>query len=58
MTRRGLREADLAQECGCSLENIRQIFEGGNGLRFDTADKLCRSMGLRLIMSLQEGGDR
>lgn len=54
MNRRDLREVDLADACECSLENIRQIFDGGTGLRFDTADKLCRSLGLRLALSLEE----
>ena len=54
MDRRNVREADLARECGCSLENIVQIFDGGKGLRFDTAERLCRSIGLRLVMSLTE----
>jgi DNA-binding Xre family transcriptional regulator len=54
MTRRGLREADLADACGCSPENIRQIFDGGDGLRCDTVDKLCRSLGQRVVVSLEE----
>jgi RNA polymerase sigma factor (sigma-70 family) len=54
MIKRGISEADLAKDCDCSGANIRQIFEGGGQLRFDTADKLCRAMGLRLIMILNE----
>jgi RNA polymerase sigma factor (sigma-70 family) len=54
MIKRGISEADLAEACDCSGANIRQIFEGGGRLRFDTADKLCRAMGLRLIMILDE----
>jgi plasmid maintenance system antidote protein VapI len=41
MDKRHIREADLARACGCSLENIVQIFNGRTGLRFDTAEKLA-----------------
>jgi DNA-binding Xre family transcriptional regulator len=54
MDKRHIREADLARACGCSLQNIAQIFNGGTGLRFDTAEKLCRSIGLRIVLSLKE----
>jgi DNA-binding phage protein len=54
MIRRGVWESDLARECGCSVENIYQILDAERGLRFDTAERLCRSLGLRLIMTLQE----
>jgi DNA-binding Xre family transcriptional regulator len=54
MDQRKIREADLAREWGCSLENIVQIFDGGKGLRFDTAERLCRSIGLRIVLSLKE----
>jgi DNA-binding Xre family transcriptional regulator len=48
MDKRHITEADLARARGCSLENIVQIFNGRTGLRFDTAEKLCRSIGLRM----------
>jgi methylphosphotriester-DNA--protein-cysteine methyltransferase len=54
MDKRHIREVDLARACGCSLENIVQIFNGRTGLRFDTAEKLCRSIGLRIVLSLKE----
>jgi transcriptional regulator with XRE-family HTH domain len=54
MDKRHITEADLARACGCSLQNIAQIFNGRTGLRFDTAEKLCRSTGLRIVLSLNE----
>jgi DNA-binding Xre family transcriptional regulator len=54
MDKRHITEADLARARGCSLENIVQIFNGRTGLRFDTAEKLCRSIGLRIVLDLKE----
>ena len=54
MNRLHITEAELARKCGCSRENIGQILDGGNRLRLYTAEKLCRSIGLRIVISLKE----
>lgn len=54
MDERHVTEADLARAYGCSQQNIAQIFNGRTGLRFDTAEKVCRSIGLRIVLSLKE----
>jgi hypothetical protein len=53
MEKRHITETALDRACGCSLENIAQI-QRQDGLRFDTAEKLFRSIGLRVVISLKE----
>jgi hypothetical protein len=33
---------------------IVQLFNGRTGLRFDTAEKLCRSIGLQIVIGLKQ----
>ena len=54
MKKRGLNEVDLALGYGCSLENIYQLLDRGRDFKLETADKLCRALGLRLSISIQE----
>ena len=47
---RGLSQAELARMSGVCLSTIQNI-ENGRGCSFDSYDRLCLSLGLRLVVT-------
>jgi len=53
LRRRGLTMADVARAYECSGSNVGQLVGGGRDLHLGTADALCKSIGLRLVLSFR-----
>ena len=54
LSRRRLTVADVARAYGSSHENIAQLVGGDRDLRLGTADKLCKAIGLKLTLQIEE----
>jgi plasmid maintenance system antidote protein VapI len=54
LKRRSLTMADVARAYGCSNENIAQLVGGRRDLKLETAGKLCKALGLRLTVKIEE----
>jgi DNA-binding phage protein len=46
--------ADVARAYGCSHENIAQLVGGDRDLRLGTVGKLCKAIGLKITIQIEE----
>jgi transcriptional regulator with XRE-family HTH domain len=56
-SRRGWRQADLAERCGWSLDIVSAIERGSRRVDMDDALRLCRALGLPLMKLLDGASD-